>query len=277
MPEPDLLQSLAQRYDACVSVWIGGLDGTAWLARDVDRLHPAASTMKLPLLAALHRAHQRGRLDLDTEVPVLVTTPSVLPGAIVTVTQEYDNDDEPWHRLGGTASLRWLGERAIVGSSNLATNLLLQHVGLDAVAEVWADAGARRSRVCRGIQDTAAPSVAPTNVVTATDLAAVLRALAGHRLLDPDASVAVERVLARVEHIDGVPAGLPPGTWCAHKPGWFDGVCHDAALVRPPGEPPFVLVVLTQADLDEETGHRLVADVTRACWESRVELAEAAA
>jgi beta-lactamase class A len=273
----DDLQSLAEQHAAVVSVWMGGLDGTAWLTRDVDRQHPAASTMKLPLLVALHRAHARGHLHLDTEVPVVTTTASVVPDATVTVTRDYDNDDQPWHRVGGTASLRWLGERAIVRSSNLATNLLLQHVGLDAVNEVWADAGAPRSRVCRGIQDTAAGSSWPTNVVTAHDLAAVLRALAGHRLLDASRSAEVEGVLAQVEHVDGVPAGLPAGTWCAHKPGWIETVCHDAALVRPGGEPPFVLVVLTQADLDEQTGHRLVADVARVCWCSRAELAKAAA
>lgn len=277
MHPTDLLQSLAEQHDAVVSVWMGDLDGTAWLNRDVDRVHPAASTMKMPLLVALHRAHARGRLDLDRQVPVAATTASVVRGATVTVTQAYDNDDEPWHRVGGTASLRWLGERAIIRSSNLATNLLLQHVGLDAVNEVWADAGALRSRVCRGIQDTAAGSTAPSNVVTAYDLAAVLRALAGHRLLDAVSSAEVEGVLARVEDSDGVPAGLPAGTWCAHKSGWIDAVCHDAALVRPSGEPPFVLVVLTQADLDEDTGNRLVADVARSCWRSRAELAGSAA
>lgn len=269
---PDPLQPLVERHGAVVSVWMGGLDGTAWLSRDCERVHPAASTMKLPLLIALHRAHARGELHLDAEVPVLATTPSVVPGATVTVTQDYDNDDEPWHRLGGTATLRWLGERAVVRSSNLATNLLLEQVGMVAVAQVLADAGASRSRVCRGIQDTPAGDTSPSNVVTAADLAAVLRALAGHRLLDPGASDEVEALLARVEHADGVPAGLPPGTWCAHKSGWIDGVCHDAAIIRPCGERPFVLVVLTQAALGEESIHRLVADVARVCWEHRMEL-----
>lgn len=274
---PDPLQPLADQHGAVVSVWMGDLDGTAWLSRDSGRVHPAASTMKLPLLIALHRAHARGDLDLDAEVPVLATTPSVVPGATVTVTQDYDNDDEPWHRLGGTATLRWLGQRAVVRSSNLATNLLLDHVGIDAVAEVLAGAGTRRSRVCRGIQDTAAGDTYPSNVVTAADLAAVLRALAGHRLLDAEASAEVEALLARVEHVDGVPAGLPPGTWCAHKPGWIDGVCHDAAIVRARGERPIVLVVLTQAELGEDALHGLVAQTARMCWDRRAGLAGAVA
>jgi beta-lactamase class A len=257
---------------------MGALDGTRWLSRDAEREHPAASTMKLPVLVALHAQAAAGRLDLDASVPVSAITPSVVPGAQVTVTQDYDNDDQPWERLGEMATLRWLSERAIVRSSNLATNQLLQHVGLPAVAQVLASAGATHSHVRRGIQDLASLRAAPHagNVVTAADLAALLRALATGRLLPSGPTDEVLQLLSRVEDNDAIPAGLPAGTWCAHKPGWIDGSCHDAALVRPEGEPPFVLVVLTRADLPEEAAFRLVANLTRACWDARASLAAAA-
>ncbi len=277
---PDLLDPLLRTAPSgtAVSVWMGDLTGATWLAREADLPHPAASTMKLPLLLALHREAVAGRLDLDAEVPVMPTTPSVVPGAVVTVTKDYDNDDAPWDRLGKPATLRWLGERAVLRSSNLATNLLLHHVGLPAVAEVLADAGTRHTHVRRGIQDFAGFRAEPDgNVVTAADLAVLWRQLAGGRLLDPSTSRELEELLARVEHDDAIPAGLPAGTWCAHKPGWIEGACHDAALVRPADEPPFVLVILTRAELNEEAAHRFVADIARACWDARTDLAEAAA
>lgn len=257
---------------------MGAPDGTAWLSRDADRTHPAASTMKLPVLVALHAQAAAGQLDLDASVPVSASTPSAVPGAQVTVTQDYDNDDQPWERLGEMASLRWLSERAIVRSSNLATNQLLQHVGLPAVARVLASAGATHSHVRRGIQDVASLRAAPQagNDVTAADLAALLRSLATGRLLPPGATEEVLHLLSQVEDNDAIPAGLPAGTWCAHKPGWIEGACHDAALVRPTGEQAFVLVILTRADLPEEAGFQLVADLTRACWDARASLAEAA-
>ncbi len=169
-------------------------------------------------------------------------------------------------------------ERAIVRSSNLATNQLLQHVGLPAVAQVLASAGAAHSHVRRGIQDVASLQAAPAagNDVTAADLAALLQALATGRLLPPGATDEVLYLLSQVEDNDAIPAGLPAGTWCAHKPGWIEGACHDAALVRPTGEQAFVLVILTRADLPEEAGFKLVAKLTRACWDARASLAEAA-
>ena len=178
-------------------------------------------------------------------------------------TRDYDNDEQPWLRLGGTASLRWLGERSVVRSSNLAANLLLDRLGTESVNAVYERAGATGCVVRRPIQDLPASAAGLDNEVTASGLAATLRALA----LDGPAEV--ERTIAACEDDEMAAAGLPFGTWFAHKPGWFEGVCHDAGIVRPEDGPPFVLVVLTSSTLDDDAARRLVADTARSCWEAR--------
>lgn len=252
------IQDLASSHAAQVSVWVGGLAGAAWLTREADVVHPAASTFKVALVQAVHEAAGRGELALTDEVDVRRELPSVA-GGTYTSTPDYDNDDLPWLRLGGRASLGWLAERALVRSSNLATNLLLQRIGLDAVARVYADAGATGCVVRRGIQD---PAPDCPNEVTAAGLAAQLRHLAA----------SVEVVMARCENDQMAAAGLPAGTPFAHKPGWFAGVCHDHGVVRPVDGPPFVLVVLTASGLDEAGARRLVAQVAAVCWSHRREL-----
>ncbi len=264
-----LLDALAAEHDAVVSVWMGDLDGVPWLTRCTGHVHPAASTFKLPLLVALYRAAERRELRLDDEVEVRAVLGSVVAGQMYETTQEYDNDDEPWQRLGGTATLRWLGSRAIVRSSNLATNLLLDTLGLDRVNAVYDDVGAVGCRVRRGIQDLPGGEVGARNEVDADGLARVLVAVARHDVATPATCRSIERVLAACEHRDGIEAGVPRGTYLAHKTGWIDDVCHDVALVRPEPDDPFVLCVLTSASLDEDAGHRLVADVARVCWGHR--------
>ena len=244
---------------ATISVWCGALDGTPWLVEDEHVVHPAASTFKLALLMALHGSG----LDLDEEVEVRATLPSAVPGASYETTSDYDNDEQPWLRLGGTASLRWLGERAVVRSSNLATNLLLDRLGMSAVNAVYEQAGAAGCVVRRPIQDLPASEAGLANEVTAAGLAATLRHLAEHGPAE------VERTLAACEDDGMAAAGLPPGTWFAHKPGWFEGVCHDAGIVRPDSGAPFVLVVLTASPLDDDAARRLVADTARRCWGAR--------
>lgn len=258
------------RRDAAplVSVWLGDLAGGVHLRRSGDLAHYAASTMKLPLLVAAHRLHASGDLDLDRQVVVHNRFASAADGSPYSLDQGDDQDDETWAAVGGTRSLRFLAEHATTHSGNLATNLLLERVGTGAVADVLADAGCSGTTVLpRGIEDAVARGAGLDNLVTAADLGLVLRGVAA-RSLAPEATCAeVEAVLARQEHRDGVPAGLPPGTYTANKTGWVDGVSHDVALVRPEGRPAYVLVVLTTVDLPEETASALIADVSRTVWE----------
>lgn len=251
-----------------VSVWLADLEGGIHLSRDADAQHYAASTMKLPLLVAAHRLHERAGLDLDAEVAVHNRFASAADGSAYSLDQADDQDDDTWARLGGTSTLRALAEGATVRSGNLATNLLLERVGAGAVADVLADAGCSPDTVLpRGIGDAVARESGLDNLVTAADLGLVLRGVADRTLAAPETCLAVEEVLARQEHRDGIPRGLPDGTYVANKTGWVEGVSHDVALVRPADRPAYVLVVLTTADLPEEAASDLIAGVSRAVWE----------
>ncbi len=156
-----------------VSAYVGPLDGPPAYTRLPDATHYGASTMKVAVLVALHRSG----LDLDAPVTVHNAHHSALPGGAVFGNDPVDDSDTlTWARIGGTASLRWLAERMIVRSGNLATNLCIEAVGLPAVAEVWRDAGARHSVTDRGIEDLAARDAGLENLVTAADLAALFGA-----------------------------------------------------------------------------------------------------
>jgi beta-lactamase class A len=264
----ELLDTAPRPDEAVVSVWVGDLDGRVLLDREADAVHYAASTMKLPLVVAAHRLHGRGALDLDAEVPVHNSFASAADGSPFSLDQAEDQDDETWDRIGDVCTLRVLAEHALVKSGNLATDLVLEHVGTDEVAAVLSDAGCSpRTRIPRGIEDLAAARAGLNNLVTAADLGRVLVGVAARGLASPSACAEVEEVLSRQEHRSGIPAGLPPGTYVANKTGWVEGITHDMALVRPEGRPPFVLVVLTTVDVPEPDGQALIADLSRIVWE----------
>jgi len=250
-----------------VSVWYGAVDGTPRVHRDELVPHYAASTMKLPLLAAAYLRAERGELDLDAEVPVHNDFRSALDGSPFRLEQADDQDDETWARVGGGQTLRELARHAIVKSGNLATNLLLEQVGPGAVAEVLSRAGCGSDTMLpRGIGDAAAREAGLDNRVTAADLALVMAAVADRRLAQPATCVAVEQVLLGQEHRAGIPAGLPAGTVVANKTGWVDGVAHDVALVRALDREPYVLAVCTTLAVPEGTANALIAAVSAAVW-----------
>ena len=263
-----------------ISVWVGPAgSATPSYARLADATHYAASTMKAAVLAALYRADAAGDLDLDADVPVVNDFASAKPGAPrYGNAQDYDQDDDVWDRLGGTATLRWLARHMIVRSSNFATNLVLSHVGVPAVAEVVKIVGGTRMRVERGIEDAAAREAGIDNLITARDLAALMGAIAAgdERLATPDVCAAMLEVLFAQEHLEDLAAGLPAGTRIAHKNGWITGVRHGAGVVFPDDAPPYAIVVATTTPLadseDGDTACTVIARIAAASWEDRHEI-----
>lgn len=268
--ELTLRDHLLDGAGATVSVWWGGIDGQPWYTRSPEAVHYAASTMKLPLLVAAHRRHERGEVDLDREVLVHNHFRSAFDGSPFGLDQDDDQDDQTWARLGTRTPLRDLVRHSIVRSGNLATNLVLEHVGAEEVAAVLRDAGCGPATTLpRGIEDAAARAAGLDNRVTAVDLARVLGAIAAGTVATPATCREVEQVLAAQEHREMIPSGLPAGTHVANKTGWVTGVAHDAALVRPDDGAPFVLVVCTTSGLDEAAANRLVAALSRTLWKER--------
>jgi len=278
MPPPSHpdLQALSGGIDiggiaGSISVWCGDVFGRPSHLRIDEVTHYAASTMKLPLLVAAYRRHERGELDLDAPVPVHNRFASALDGSDFSLDQGDDQDDGTWARLGGEASLRDLVRHAIVHSGNLATNLALEHVGLAAVAAVLRGAGCGQATVLqRGIEDAAAREAGLDNRVTARDLALVMCGIATRTLAAEATCREIEAVLAAQEHRDKIPAGLPEGTYVANKTGWVTGVAHDVALVRPADADPYVLAVCTTSHLDEREASRLIAAISTTMWQERV-------
>jgi beta-lactamase class A len=282
------LDAHLDRVPGTVSTYVGRLGGPPAWTRLPDATHYAASTMKVAVLVALHRAAEAGRLDLDAPVEVRNEFDSALPGAPrFACARHYDNDEAVWERLGGTAPLRWLAERMIIRSSNLATNIVIGQVGLPAVAQAWALAGARHSVTGRGIEDFAAREAGITNLVTAADLAALLGALARGAdrpgpLASPAGCAAMLDVLFAQEHREDLAAGLPEGTRIAHKNGWVRGVRHGAGVVFPTDAPPYAIVVCSTTDLAdggadgegvEDDACRLIAHISAQVWADRHTLA----
>ncbi|HEX6870435.1 MAG TPA: serine hydrolase, partial [Micromonosporaceae bacterium] len=120
------LQESLATVPGTASVWFGPVGTTPVHARLEEATHYAASTMKVAVLAALYRQVEAGLLDLDQPVPVRNEFVSAAPHTpAFACRRSYDNDDAVWARVGSSAPLRWLAERMIVRSSNLATNLVL--------------------------------------------------------------------------------------------------------------------------------------------------------
>ncbi|MEO7131920.1 MAG: serine hydrolase [Dermatophilaceae bacterium] len=253
-----------------VSVWWGDLVGVRF-SRNAEEPHYGASEMKLPLVLAAMRRAERGELNLNAQVPVHNTFASALDGSTFSIDPAEDEDPGTWAALesGTTRSLLQLADHAITHSGNLATNLLLEAVGLTEIAHVLDVTGCSPViSIKRGIEDAAAREAGITNTVTAVDMAKIMSSLGRRDTALGGAAVCapVEAMLARQQVRTMIPSGLPSAVPVANKTGSIPGVAHDVALVRPNGRAPYVLSVCTTTGLSDTAGAALVASISKQVW-----------
>lgn len=226
----------------------------------------AASTMKVPVMLELFRRADRGEISLDAPVPVRNRFRSIADGSQYALSPADDSDSTLYARVGATATVRELVGLMIARSSNLATNLLIDLAAPDRIAATLAELGASETRVLRGVEDGPAFRRGMNNTTTAYGMARVMEAIASGRGASPAAGREMAEILARQEFREMIPAGLPPGTRVANKTGWITGIHHDAAIVYPPGRPPYVLVVLTRGFTDRAVAADAAREVSRLVW-----------
>lgn len=238
------------------------------------RFHPA-STMKVPVMMALFDAVDRGEMRLDEPIAVRNEFQSIVDGSLYKLDPAEDGDPDLYAAVGQMMPLEELIRRMIVRSSNLATNLLIDRIGALRVTDLMRQLGAENLRVLRGVEDQKAYDAGLNNVTTAGDLQLILKLLLPNTQGGPWTPASRQRmldILRAQEFKEKIPAGLPPGTPVAHKTGDITGIHHDAAIVFPPGEEPYVLVVLTGGIHDEAEANRVIAEVSKLVWEGRREM-----
>jgi len=255
------IEAAIAKSGADVAVAFRTLDGrSSWFLRADEPFH-AASTMKVPVLIELyHQAHQ-GKLRLEDTLVIRNAFSSLVDGSAYSLDASDDSEADLYRAVGGTRTLAQLSELMITVSSNLATNLLIERLGVDNIQRGVHALGADGMKVLRGVEDTKAFEAGLNNTTTARALARLLQAVADGEAVDPASSRAMSAILERQTFNDGIPAGLPPGTRVAHKTGDITRIQHDAAIVYAPR--PFVLVVLTRGVAEQKESYALIAGITR--------------
>jgi len=262
--DPKVAASIEERIlksGADVGVDFRTLDGrTAWSFHAEDTFH-AASTMKIPVMIELFHQVQQGKLKLDDSLPIKNEFRSLADGSIFTLDPKDDSETDLYQAVGQTRTPSQLCELMITVSSNFATNLLIQKLGVENVRVTVHSLQADGINVLRGVEDNKAFAKGLNNTTTAQGLAVLLEAIAKGQAVDAGASREMVEILERQKFNEGIPAGLPAGMQVAHKTGELTKLHHDAAIVY--AKRPFVLVILVRGLTDIKDSSALMADVTR--------------
>jgi beta-lactamase class A len=260
------IQESIRKSGADVGVAFRTLDGKAEWFFGADEPFHAASTMKIPVLIELFHQVREGKLKLDDPLIVKNEFHSLVDGSIYTLDPADDSETDLYKAAGQTRTLRQLCELMITVSSNLATNLLIEKLGVENIRATVHSLNADGMNVLRGVEDGKAFAKGLNNTTTARGLQRLLEAIARGEAVDKESSGEMIEILERQKFNEGIPAGLPAGTRVAHKTGEITKIHHDAAIVFAPR--PFVLVILVRGLADTKDSAALMADITRQLYQA---------
>jgi beta-lactamase class A len=183
------------------------------------------------------------------------------------VAEDRDANAEVHAAIGRMLTVHELAEHMIVTSSNLATNLLLDLVGVEAARASLARLHLGGIDLQRGVEDEVAWEAGINNRVTAAGLCDALRLIEEGKAISPEASKAMLDILHQQRFRSGIPAGLPEDARVANKTGEISTIAHDAGIVYLDGRDAYVVVILTEWEPEVNGRQETIARISRAVYE----------
>ena len=263
-PTTDKQKALRDKMEADVHRIADKLDGVMGVAildlksGDTILLHPddvfaQASSIKIAVLAELYRQDQQGGAKLsDTYV---VRQQDLVP----------DSDIMGGLTPGKTTLTNYdLATMMVAVSDNSATNVLIDHVGMDKVNAMLRGLGLKQTALRRKMMDIKAASEGRENVATPREMMTLLAAIHAGKLLDKQHTDGFFKMLAT--HKDDYAArALPDDAVSATKPGALEAVRNSSGVIFAPNRP-FVLCVMTAYDRDEREAEAAIGEVAIAAY-----------
>lgn len=273
-PTQEGMETLHTRLDALerkagvrsLAVAVYDTETCASFRRHAERWFHAASTIKVAILVGVYASIHHGWLLPHSRVHVRNRFLSAVDETPFRVMPDRDANSVVHESIGKMMRVTDLALHMIATSSNLATNLLLDLVGLETVQRSLDELAVDGIDIRRGVEDERAFEHGITNRVTADGLVQLLRLIAEERAFSPELSRDMLTILHAQEFKNGIPARLPRAVRVAHKTGEISTIAHDAGVVYPPGRKPYVISVLTEWTPEASGRSATIAEVSQAVY-----------
>lgn len=220
------------------------------------------------MLPGVFDAIHRGDIGLESRVHVRNRFTSVADGSQYRIATARDTNAAVQQAIGKAMRVSELTYHMITTSSNLATNLLIDAVGLEELRATLArfrlDDGID---LARGVEDAAAYERGINNRCTANGVVRLLRLIQEGVAVSVEASAQMLEIMHDQQFRSGIPAGLPDQVRVANKTGEIATAAHDAGVVYPPARKPYALAVLTEWEPQKTSGRSdTIAGISRAVY-----------
>lgn len=242
------VEAIIKRYRSLsAGMFFLDLDTGNYLNIDGERIFPAASTIKLPILIAFFQDVDAGKISLNE---TLVMRPDLVASGSGTMQDEPD-----WSRF----SIKETVTKMITISDNTATNMIIDRLGgiakLNQRFRSW------------GLSDTVIRNwlgdFQGTNTTSSQDMVRLLAMLLHDKLVSDSSREQVLEILRHTTIKTLLPAGLGPGAVIADKTGDIGFLVGDAGVIDMPNGKRYLAAIFVKRPYNDPIVRDFVRQISR--------------
>lgn len=247
------LQTLIATQEARVAVTVIDLQSERQISFNGSTPLPAASVVKLPVMAAAFSLAEEGKLDLQQRLTFQES--DKLEGAGVL----------RWMKAGQSYTLWNLIRLMITLSDNTATRLVVNALGIPEIAAYLKKNGLSQTRISDPTMLVEPPSD-HNNLTSTDDMAKLLVQIYNRRGFSAESAKQMIFWLNYQRYRWGIWRGVPAGTYVANKTGNLTGILNDVGLVYSP-KGVYALAVMTEGFPNNTKARLFINEVSRIVYE----------
>ena len=214
-----------------------------------DKLFPAASMVKVPIMAACLKAAEEGRLSLQDDLKLKRSDKATGSGVLRR------------RAMGSAYTIEQLVELMVTHSDNTAANMLIDLLGFDYLNRTFREMGLERTNLSRKMMDFRSRDMGVENYTSAREMADILERIFRKGCVCSSVSERSLEFLKSQKVNDRIPRLLPKDTVVAHKTGLERQVCHDAGIVFTDNGN-FLISAFTKTTSGPRTAKRFISSVS---------------
>ncbi|MFB2771535.1 serine hydrolase [Pelatocladus sp. BLCC-F211] len=223
------------------------LDTGNYLDLNGEKVFPAASTIKFPILVALFQEVDAGRVKLNE---TLVMRRDLMTGGSGIL---------QYKRPGTKLSVLETATKMITISDNTATNMIIDRLGGKARLNQRFQSWGLQNTVIRNLLG----DFKGTNTTSAKDLVRLSALLSNNQLLNDGSRSQALDIMRRVKNRSLLPAGLGKGAVIAHKTGTLGIILGDAGIIQTSTGKRYLAGIMVRRPFGDKRAKSFINQVSR--------------
>jgi beta-lactamase class A len=245
--KPEVEKAIEQYKSLSAGMFFLDLDTGNYLDIKGDRVFPAASTIKLPILIAFYQDVDAGKVSLNE---TLVMKSDLVASGSGTMQDEPD---------GTRFSIRETVDKMITISDNTATNMIIERLGgIAKLNERFRSWGLTDTRIRNWLGDFQG-----TNTTSSVDMVKLLSMLSRDKLVSESSREQALELLRHTTTRTLLPSGLGAGAVIADKTGDIGFVVGDAGIIDMPNGKRYLAAIFVKRPYNDPIVRDFVRRISR--------------